>query len=179
MRSAKLIAACMIAVLSILVYTILLRFFTQSTPWQHTHAAAIRRSERGDVATHACDRIIGKSCAWLRCISMRGLDGAALHGCASGCAQSPHHARGLWGNRYNIQRGGLASRMALSARAAAGPCGLGKPPLEGARSTFVVQLFHRTFRFGPMQITEYATLVDDLIKPGVASIHVRYDMQWR
>lgn len=50
--------------------------------------------------------------------------------------------------------------------------------LEGARSTFVVQLFHRTFRFGPMEITEYATLVDDSAVPGVASVHVRYDVQW-
>ncbi|HEU5013908.1 MAG TPA: hypothetical protein VFT66_15415 [Roseiflexaceae bacterium] len=50
--------------------------------------------------------------------------------------------------------------------------------LDDARSTFVIQLFHRTFRFGPMEITEYATLVDDSTKSRVASVHLRYDVQW-
>lgn len=51
--------------------------------------------------------------------------------------------------------------------------------LDGARSTFVIQVFYRTFRFGPLDLTEYATLVDDSSMADRASIHVRYDVQWR
>lgn len=80
---------------------------------------------------------------------------------------------------YNVAASPHAWRFRLGQRLLDAGWGSETHTLDDARSTFVIQVFHRAVQLGPLEITQYATLVDDSAKGRVASIHVRYHVQWR